>query len=53
MRGDMPQVRFAQKHGISKSSLNRIEMGEQNVTLDTLEIICERLKCDVADLFQT
>jgi putative transcriptional regulator len=51
LRGDIPQVRFAQKLGISKSSLNRIEMGEQNVTLDTLEILCERLKCDVADVF--
>ena len=53
MRGDMSQVRFARKLGISKSSLNRIEMGEQNVTLDTLDILCERLKCEVAELFHT
>jgi len=26
-------------------------MGDQNVTLDTLEVLCKRLKCDVVDLF--
>jgi len=26
-------------------------MGDQNVTLDTLEELCKRLKCDVGDLF--
>ena len=51
LRGDTAQVQFAQKLGISKSSLNRMEMGEQNVSLKTLQILCRKLKCDVADLF--
>ena len=29
-----------------------MELGEQNVTLKTLEQICDRLKCSVADLFE-
>ena len=50
-RGDMTQLAFAKKLGISKSSLNRIEIGEQNVTLETLEVLCRRLKCEIDDLF--
>jgi len=38
--------------GISDSTLHRMELGEQNVTLKTLEQICARLKCDVVDLFK-
>jgi len=50
-RGAVSQLQFARKLGVSKSSLNRMEAGEQNVTLETLEYLCTRLKCDVADLF--
>jgi DNA-binding Xre family transcriptional regulator len=42
---------FARKLGISSSSLHRMEMGEQNVTLKTLEHLLKRLKCDVNDVF--
>jgi len=42
---------FARQLGISKSSLHRIEMGEQNVGLDLLEQLCRRLHCTLADLF--
>jgi transcriptional regulator with XRE-family HTH domain len=51
LRGDVPQNRFARRLGISKSSLNRMEIGDQNVSLKTLEKLCTRLKCDFADLF--
>ena len=51
IRGDVPQNRFARKLGISKSSLNRIEIEDQNVSLRTLERLCARLKCDISDLF--
>ncbi|MCA9444823.1 MAG: helix-turn-helix transcriptional regulator [Candidatus Omnitrophica bacterium] len=50
-RGDTPQMHFCRKLGISNTSLHRIEMGDQNVSLKTLEVLCERLKCDVGDLF--
>ena len=42
---------FARKIGISSSSLHRMEMGEQNVTLTTLERLLKRLKCNAADVF--
>lgn len=51
IRGDQTQMKFARKLGISNSSLNRIELGEQNVSLKTLEKLCNRLKCDIGDLF--
>jgi DNA-binding Xre family transcriptional regulator len=51
LRGETPQYLFARRLGISKSSLNRMEVGDQNVSLRTLEILCARLKCDVGDLF--
>lgn len=51
LRGDVPQYRFAKRLGISKSSLNRMEIGEQNVSLRTIERICQRLKLDIVDLF--
>lgn len=50
-RGEASQLRFSEKLGISHTSLNRMEMGQQNVTLATLELLCQRLKCDVGDLF--
>ena len=52
VRGAASQLQFARKLGVSKSSLNRMEMGKQNVTLETLETLCRRLKCDVGDLFE-
>ncbi len=52
LRGDVPQYLFAKKLGISKSSLNRMELGDQNVSLKTIETICRRLRIDIADLFK-
>jgi len=34
------------------SVLHRLEMGEQNVTLRTLEHLTKRFKCSIADLFR-
>ena len=50
-RGDLTYAQFARKMGISDSTLHRLEMGEQNVTLKTLEQITERLKSKVSDIF--
>jgi DNA-binding Xre family transcriptional regulator len=50
-RGDLSYPAFARKLGISSSSLHRMEMGEQNVTLKTLELLLKRLKCSVSDIF--
>ncbi len=51
LRGEESQLAFAKKLGISKSSLNRMEIGEQNVSLKTLDTLCRRLKRDIGDLF--
>ena len=51
-RGEMTLPAFARKLGISSSSLHRMEMGEQNVTLTTLERLLKRLKCGTADVFK-
>jgi len=50
-RGDLTFQQFSRKIGISDSTLHRLELGEQNITLNTLEQICDRLKCSVADVF--
>ena len=51
LRGKESQLQFSKKLGVSKSSLNRMELGEQNVSLSTLDTLCKKLKCDVGDLF--
>lgn len=51
-RGDLTLPAYARKLGISSSSLHRMEMGEQNVTLKTLEQLLKRLKCRARDMFE-
>ena len=51
-RGELTLSVYARKLGISSSSLHRMEMGEQNVTLNTLEQLLKRLKCRVGDVFE-
>ncbi len=50
LRGKESQLQFAQKIGISQSSLNRIENKDQNISLYVLERVAERLKIDIKDL---
>ena len=50
-RGTTTHREFARQLGISKSTLHRIEMGEQNIGLDMLEQLCTRLHCAIGDLF--
>lgn len=50
-RGKMTLPAFARKLGISSSSLHRMELGEQNVTITTLERLLKRLKCNTSDVF--
>ena len=47
----MTYAQFARKIGISISSLQRMENGIQNVTLDTLERVAWRLKASLKDIF--
>lgn len=52
-RGNLSMRDFAVKTGLSKTSLQRIENEEQNVTIDTLELLCKKFKCEVGDLLGT
>jgi transcriptional regulator with XRE-family HTH domain len=51
-RGDQTFQQFARKMGLSDSTLQRIEIMEQNVTIDTIEHIVKRLGCRVSDIFR-
>lgn len=51
LRGEESQNVFSRRAGVSGPTINRIENEIQNVSLDTLEILCLRLKCDIVDLF--
>ena len=51
-RGEMTFAQFEKKMGISASSLHRIEICYQNVTLDMLETITARLKVSVSEIFR-
>jgi transcriptional regulator with XRE-family HTH domain len=50
-RGDRTFRAFAKKLGISASSLQRLERGEQNVTLRMVQQITHRLGVDLRDIF--
>ncbi|NHK27162.1 helix-turn-helix transcriptional regulator [Parvularcula flava] len=52
-RGNLTQKEFSRKLGIDQASVNRIEIGEQNITIDTLQLICDRLKCNAGDLLDS
>lgn len=50
-RGEQTYAQFARRLGVSVSSLQRMENGAQNVTLDTLDKIARRLKASLGDIF--
>ena len=50
-RGELTLKQFARKVGISDSTLQRVEIGEQNITLKSLQHIVDRLNCEIANIF--
>lgn len=50
-RGEATLAQFARKLGISDSTLQRLEIGGQNIGVDTLERTLDRLKCPAAEVF--
>ena len=50
-RGEQTYRQFAHKLGIGASSLQRLEQGEQNVTLRALRLITRRLKVRLKEIF--
>lgn len=51
-RGEMTFAQFEKKVGVSASTLHRLELGHQNITIDSLEQILDRLKVTMADIFK-
>jgi transcriptional regulator with XRE-family HTH domain len=50
-RGEMSYAQFSRIVGLTKSTLFRLEQGEQSVTLRTLERVLGRLRCTIEDVF--
>lgn len=47
---NLTYAQFAQKVGLSDSTLHRLEMADQNVALKTLERLSQRLKCKIGEM---
>jgi len=50
-RGDQTFAAFSRKLGLPRSTIFRLENGEQSITLGRLQQIMDRLKCSLADIF--
>jgi transcriptional regulator with XRE-family HTH domain len=50
-RGELTYAQFARRIGISKSTLQRLEQGEQNITVDTLEHLLSKLSAGMSKVF--
>ena len=50
-RGDETYAKLSQETGVPISTLHRLEMGQQSVTLRLLDQILRRLDADPADVF--
>lgn len=52
-RGDLSYVQFAKKIGVGHMTARRLESGEHHITLRKLEVILDRLKMKLSDVFQS
>ena len=50
-RGEMSYAQFSKKTGVSHTTLHRLELGEQHLTLDKLETVMNKLKIKLSDIF--
>jgi DNA-binding Xre family transcriptional regulator len=50
-RGDMSYAKFSRKIGLPQSTLHRLEMRQQSITLSRLELILKRLNCSIREVF--
>lgn len=48
----LSQDDFARSLGYDKSYISRIESGKQNLTIDTIQILCNALNITIQDLFR-
>lgn len=45
------QEEFAKALGVDRTYLSRVESGKQNITISTLETICNKLQISFSDFF--
>lgn len=50
---NLSQEEFAQKVGLDRTYLSRVESGQKNITLETLDIICKGLGVTITNFFIT
>lgn len=50
---NMTQEDFAKVLGVDRTYLSRIESGKQNITVNTLVFICDKLNIQISDFFAT
>ncbi len=48
----MSQNEFARSLGVDRTYLSRVESGKQNITIDTLEMICNKLSVSFSEFFE-
>ncbi len=51
LRKNQTQREFARRLGIDVATLNRLENKNENITLKTIQKMCNSLNCSVGDLF--
>jgi transcriptional regulator with XRE-family HTH domain len=51
-RGEMSYLQFAKKIGVGHMTARRLESGEHHITLRKLEIILDKLKIRLSDVFK-
>ncbi len=50
-RGEMTFAQFSKKIGLPPSTIFRLENSEQSITLGRLQLVLDRLKCTLNDVF--
>ena len=48
---NLTQEQLAKKLNWDRTFLSRVESGKQNLTLESLELVCKALKIDLKDFF--
>ena len=53
MKLGLTQEEFAEMLDFDRTYLSRIESGKQNITIDTLAFICDKLQVSLAEFFES
>ena len=53
MKLGLTQEEFAEMLDFDRAYLSRIESGKQNITIDTLAFICDKLQVSLSEFFES